>query len=144
MRKLTLVIDATCRKKNNMVGYGPSACAVIFIDESGQILDKKTKYLGEMTNNRAEYEALLLALETGCEHCRDEIDIYSDSELLINQMTFKYKIKVKELKEYFDKAKSLEKRYKVVNYFYHPRNTRLGRIADKEANKAFDSRFNEA
>lgn len=141
MNKLKIAIDATCRKKSNMVSYGPSACAVVFIDESGQPFSSKTKYLGETTNNRAEYEALILALETACEYCRNEIDIYSDSELLINQMTFKYKIKVKELKGYFDRAKSLEKRYQSVNYYYHSRDSRLGKIADKEAKKAFEELF---
>jgi ribonuclease HI len=139
--KIKIVIDACCHKaqshKWGSSGRGYSAAAVIIYDEYDNILKKEGKYLGEMTPPQAEYEALLLALDNASEYCRGELEIWSDSELLVRQMNGQYRIKNKALKEYFDKAKSFEGRYKKVTYFHHEGTSPLGRVADQHAEQIY-------
>ena len=77
---------------------GPSAAGIVFHDPHGLVLHSFSKYLGVTTNNQAEYQALLLALKHLQENISNfppisELHVFMDSELIINQLTGKYKIK---------------------------------------------------
>ena len=80
---------------------GPSACAFV-AEIGGQVVYKNSKYLGNNTNNFAEYSAFVLALQwlnnNLKEHGGMEIIFYSDSELVVRQLTGVYKIKNENLK----------------------------------------------
>ena len=75
---------------------GPSSSAFIFVKDS-DIIYQKSDYIGEATNNIAEYQAIINALEEAEKFSRWHIKIYSDSELVIRQINKIYRIKAKHL-----------------------------------------------
>jgi len=86
---------------------GPSALGVVIKDEDKNFLKSYSKFLGTLTNNQAEYQALIFALKKtkalfGKEKIKNlPIEIRTDSELLYHQVTGKYKIKEKEIQSLF-------------------------------------------
>jgi len=72
---------------------GPAAFGVVIEDKDGKIVGKFSKYLGETTNNQAEYQAIHFALEKAKEMGASEVELFSDSELIVNQLNQDYKIK---------------------------------------------------
>ncbi len=84
---------------------GKSACAFIAVQDD-KIIKQQSKYLGIGTNNEAEYNAIILALSIIKEK---QIEIISDSELVIKQLNGEYKIKKPHLQELKDKIDNLIK-----------------------------------
>jgi ribonuclease HI len=87
-KKLRIFIDGGSRGNP---GHG--ACAAVFLDASGAILREEGKYLGRCTNNFAEYNGLRLALGAASRLGAEELEIFSDSELLVKQFSGEYRIK---------------------------------------------------
>ncbi len=140
--KLVIVTDACCiienAHKQNRAGKGKAACGVIYLSEEKELSEKvgeTGKYLGEMTVPEAEYNGLILALDNASNHCRNSIEVWLDSELIVKHMTGAYRLKAENLKPLFDKVKSLETRYKSVEYFHHNRSNSLAQEADELAHK---------
>lgn len=79
----------------------------------------------------------IFALERASEFCRGEVEIWTDSELIVKHMSGDYALRKPHTKELFDKVKTLEPRYSNVKYFYHPRTCSLAKKADKLANEEF-------
>lgn len=89
---------------------GPAAVAFIIKDETEKTIYQFFKYIGETTNNQAEYQALIAALEklrTIGINKEDKIKVFLDSELIVNQLNRKYKVKNQGLKPLFLKAYNL-------------------------------------
>jgi ribonuclease HI len=87
---------------------GPAAAgAVIESVEDGTALFEAGLYLGKTTNNAAEYSGLVAALKAAVKLKAKEIDVYSDSELLVRQMVGEYRVKSAGLKEFYNEARSL-------------------------------------
>ena len=107
----------------------------------GQVHQLK-KYLGETTNNRAEYHALILALEETTKLVQaqklevEKIICYSDSELMVKQMKQEYKVKDRELGKLFVRVWNLAQKLSNVEYRHIRREK--NKIADKLANEAID------
>src|SRR3990167_8645994 len=82
---------------------GPAGAGIVFCDDKKQIKHKISRYLGEMTNNQAEYRAVILALDyIEQEKIQfDEIYFYLDSQLVVEQLNQRYKIKNQGLKPLF-------------------------------------------
>lgn len=79
---------------------GPAACAAIVkTADDGQTVLEEGKYLGQATNNVAEYEALLLGLGLAAQLHAEAVEIRSDSELLVRQLTGEYRVKNPRLQE---------------------------------------------
>lgn len=116
---------------------GPAGCGVILQDPTGETLVATARYLGEATNNVAEYSGLILALEKALEMEIGQLEIRSDSKLLIEQMVGNYKVKSRNLIPLFIKAQTLARRLKNVVYTHVPRDR--NREADRLANEAMDS-----
>lgn len=116
---------------------GPAACACVFTKE-GKVMLKKSKFLGETTNNVAEYNAVLLALqETLASDFKEELVFVLDSQLVVNQLVQKFKIKNENLKKIFLQIKMLEKELNLkVLYTYVPREK--NKVADYLVNKTLD------
>ncbi len=93
-------------------------------------------YTGFLTNNEAEYNALIKALELANNKNIEKIKINSDSELLVNQIRGSYKIKKENLIELYNRAQELIKKFKDVKINYIDRNK--NRDADYLANLAMD------
>ena len=87
-KKLKIFIDGGSRGNP---GHG--ACAAVFFDSTEAILREEGKYLGRCTNNFAEYSGLRLALGAAGRLGAEELEIFSDSELLVKQFSGEYRIK---------------------------------------------------
>ena len=86
---------------------GPAGAGVLIEDDQGMRLQARHKWLGQMTNNQAEYHALLEGLRTVREWRPDRLEIYLDSKLVVEQMKGRYKIKEPELQRLHAQATRL-------------------------------------
>lgn len=135
--KITIYIDGASRKNP-----GPAACAAVFKDDGGKIIKEYSKHLGIATNNVAEYEGLILALQKakqlfGKEKIKNiEFEIRSDSELLVNQLNGNYKIEDLALQKLFMKYWNLKIDFGKIKIVYIPREK--NREADKLVNHALN------
>jgi ribonuclease HI len=77
---------------------GPAAAAAVATDSDGNELAERSRYLGETTNNVAEYQGVLLALELAGELGADEVEVVNDSELVARQIGGQYRVKQEHLK----------------------------------------------
>jgi len=116
---------------------GPAAYGYVLEDEDGTVLDARGETIGVATNNVAEYRALIAGLEKAVELSIDELEVISDSELLVKQMQGEYRVKNEALRELNDEANFLEKklgrvRYKAVRREHNE-------LADKLVNDALDA-----
>lgn len=130
MKILNIFTDGGAR--NNP---GPAGIGVVIKDEKGNIVETHKKYIGEKTNNQAEYEALILALEKSSNK-GDNLKCFLDSQLVVNQATGVYKVKNAEIRELLFKVKNLEQTFNQVQYFHIPREQ--NKEADKLVNEALD------
>jgi ribonuclease HI len=80
---------------------GPAAVAAVATSADGEPLDERKLYIGEATNNVAEYRALLLGLELARELGAEEVEVVNDSELVARQINGVYKVKHAGLKPLF-------------------------------------------
>src|SRR5256886_15317961 len=86
---------------------GPAGYGVIIHDEGGRKIAALSQYLGHQTNNFAEYQGLIAALEYAIEHGHKALKLISDSELLVRQIKGMYKVKNSVLKDLHARAKEL-------------------------------------
>ena len=124
---------------------GKAGIGIVIYDENNFILSSYKEYLGETTNNQAEYKALLKSaemlkklIEAG-EKDFDKIEFYADSELMVNQINFDYQVKEPELallnNKFHFRMKKLGKKY-TIKYIERG----LNKAADRLANQAIDSK----
>ncbi|MBI4734047.1 MAG: ribonuclease HI family protein [Rubrobacteridae bacterium] len=115
---------------------GPAGAGGQILNVNGEVLAEISEYLGETTNNIAEYTALILTLEKSQTFRAEEIEIRADSELMVKQLNGEYKVKNEGLKPLHAKVKGLMAPYKRVNikHIYRSENKR----ADELANQAMD------
>jgi GxxExxY protein len=116
---------------------GPAACAVVVAAADGAPLHSFSRYLGETTNNVAEYRALLAALEYALEHRYLRLKVVSDSELLVRQMQGRYKVKSADLKPLREQARGLIDRLGAFSIEHVRREA--NREADRLVNQALDT-----
>ncbi len=101
---------------------GPAACAAVLkTPEDGQTVLDEARYLGETTNNVAEYEGLLLGLELAARLKATDLDIRSDSELLVRQMAGQYRVKNPALKERHRRVEKALEAFEGVEIRHVPR-----------------------
>ena len=86
---------------------GPAGYGVVIKDESGREVAALSQYLGHQTNNFAEYQGLIAALEYAVKHGPKALKLVSDSELLVNQIKGYYKVKSPTLADLHARAKEL-------------------------------------
>ena len=120
MDKIIIYTDGGARSNP-----GPAAIGIVIQETSDkrQATKEYSKFLGTKTNNEAEYEAVIFALKKvkqliGKEKtAKSEIEIKSDSELLVNQLSGRFKIKEKNLIPYFIEIWNLKQDFGEVNFF---------------------------
>ena len=115
---------------------GPSGYGVVIHDAQGQKVAALSQYLGHQTNNFAEYQALIAALEYAVEHGPKALRVISDSELLVRQMKGIYKVKEPTLRDLHGRASQLVRQLDWFDIDHVLRGH--NKEADQLANEAMD------
>ncbi|MFA6537642.1 MAG: ribonuclease HI family protein [Patescibacteria group bacterium] len=132
---MNLIINTDGGSRGNP---GPGASGVIIKNEKQEILFRGGEFLGKVTNNQAEYMAVLFALEK-CEKLNgSELHFRLDSELVVKQINGEYKIKDATLGQIFLKIYNLQSKFKKV-IFTHIRREQNAE-ADAVVNEILDQR----
>ena len=105
--------------------------------EDGTVLDARGETIGVATNNVAEYSALIAGLQAALERGVVEVEVVSDSELLVKQMRGEYKVKNEALRDLVDEDEALARRLGKVTYTAVRREH--NELADRLVNEALDS-----
>jgi ribonuclease HI len=115
---------------------GPAAYGVVMRDGRGEVVARLKKYIGQNTNNVAEYFGLIAALDYAQTHGIRALSVESDSELLVKHMRGQYKVKSEELKPLFERAKKMSQTLEMfrIEHVYREQN----READALVNQALD------
>lgn len=130
-KKLRIFIDGGSRGNP---GHG--ACAAVFLGADGAVLSEEGKYLGRCTNNFAEYCGLRLALAAAGRLGAEELEIFSDSELLVRQYSGEYRVKDAALAELMAGVRKAAARFRKVVLAHVPREK--NREADRLVNRILD------
>ena len=115
---------------------GPAGIGAQVTDEDGVILGEIAKGLGETTNNVAEYTAVIEGLELAKELGAKTVTLRSDSQLLINQLTGRYRVKSEHLQPLHRRARSLAAGFERITFEHVPREQNAA--ADALANLGVD------
>jgi len=115
---------------------GPAAFGYVLEADDGHVLDARGEAIGVATNNVAEYRALVEGLKRALELGVGEVDVVSDSELLVKQMRGIYKVKNEALRVLSLEAAALARRLSRVTYTAVRREQ--NELADKLVNEALD------
>jgi ribonuclease HI len=115
---------------------GPSAIAFVICKMDDSVVEKSGSYIGETTNNQAEYQALKAGLERAQQLGVRELLVNMDSELVVKQINGQYKIKNAELLPHYSAIKKLAGNFEQIDFAHVPR--ALNSIADKEVNRILD------
>ena len=116
---------------------GPAAFGYVLETEDGHVLAAHGEAIGRATNNVAEYRGLLAGLEKAAELGVDELEVVSDSELLVKQMQGEYRVKNETLRGLWEEANDLERRFRRVRYTAVRR--AHNELADQLVNEALDA-----
>ena len=144
-----IVVQGYCTLKNNRAvlytdgccrgNPGPAGIGVVIKDSRRKILKELSEYIGEATNNIAEYSALIRGLQAAGDLGAGEIKIFMDSELVVKQLSGEYRVKDDGMKELFRQALEVLKDFKSfeINHIDRSKN----KEADKLANRAINLEF---
>jgi ribonuclease HI len=120
---------------------GPAAAGLVLFDPQGGQQVQTGRYLGETTNNVAEYQALLLGLEEAHRRGVKKLQIFADSELMVKQLTGRYRVKSPHLLPLWRQALQALNRLEAYAVAHVPREE--NRLADAAANRAIDQKLQE-
>lgn len=116
---------------------GPAAIGAVLY-KNDKVVGKVSQYIGETTNNQAEYQAIMEGLNLALSKNIDELECFLDSELVVKQLNQEYKVKDKELAKIFVKVWNLSLKFKKISFSHIRRE--FNKEADKLVNEALDSR----
>ncbi|MEK7612709.1 MAG: ribonuclease HI family protein [Patescibacteria group bacterium] len=140
MEKIIIYTDGGARGNP-----GPAGIGAVIADTDGNVLKEIAHYIGEQTNNYAEYEALIHALAVAREMFGDkihdmQISVYMDSELVVRQLTGAYKVKDPGLKEQFARVGQLAGTLKHISYNHvmRAKNVRADKLVNEAIDKAME------
>ena len=129
--KLTIHSDGGARGNP-----GPAGIGATLKNEKGELVATVSEYIGETTNNIAEYKAIIAGIEKAKELKATELDCYLDSELVVKQLKKEYKVKNAGLAPLYLKIHNLSQSFKKITYTHVRRE--LNKEADALANEAMD------
>ncbi len=130
-RNLKLFTDGAARGNP-----GPAGAGAVLCDQEGEVVEELCEYLGETTNNVAEYRALLLGLKKAIQLGAEEVEVLADSELMVRQLLGRYRVKNEGLKPLFQEAVRLLKQFRKYSIRHIDREQNSA--ADRMANRAID------
>jgi len=131
---LTIYSDGASRNNPGEAGAG------VFIVENDKPRETISRYLGQTTNNIAEYSAAIIGMEYAVQAGASRVRLLADSELMVKQLNGQYKVKNEGLKPLYQKVKDLIAKIASVEVKYIPRE--MNREADALANRAIDEKVN--
>lgn len=117
---------------------GPAAIAYLAVSAKGEVVRSDSSFIGEHTNNQAEYLALIAALEYAAAIKVEEVVCQLDSELVAKQLVGDYKVKNFELQKLWHRAQELKACFKKISFVNVPRSNPQIQIADALVNKTLD------
>ncbi|MCK5176259.1 MAG: ribonuclease HI family protein [Candidatus Aenigmarchaeota archaeon] len=123
----------------NNSSEGNSAIGFLICTSENKILYEKGQYIGKGTNNQAEYSAMIQALKMAKQYKGENINCYSDSQLMIKQLLGDYRVKNPGLQKLFKEVKDIETAFKLVNYTHVRREHKMICLADELVNQALDN-----
>ena len=115
---------------------GPSGAGVLLLDQNGEPILELSRFLDEATNNEAEYKALIRGLSAAKEIGIKSLQVFLDSQLVVNQLLGTYKVRNPRLRLLFDQAISRLRQFDDYAIFHVSRD--LNQQADRLANEAID------
>ncbi len=115
---------------------GPSAAGVVFVDNNDKVVAQYNEYLGEQTNNFAEYSAVLLALKHIDNYKNSKIKFFLDSQLVVQQLKGAYKVKSDNIKPLYHKIIS---QIEVLDVEFTHVLREYNKLADEQVNICLDS-----
>jgi ribonuclease HI len=118
---------------------GPAGAGAVIISADGHIVAKIGKFLGDNTNNNAEYMGLILGLKRAKAMGIKELDVFADSELVVKQLSGEYQVKAENLRPLFDEARQLLTGFSAIAVSHIPREQNSA--ADEMSNRAIDQRM---
>ena len=128
---LTIYVDGASRGNP-----GPAGIGIAIEDEKGTTKARISSYIGETTNNQAEYKALIMGLREAAKLKAEHVDIRTDSKLLAEQIQGNYKVRNAKLRLLFQQVKQLLADFKSFTIAFIPRYQNA--TADALANRALD------
>jgi ribonuclease HI len=117
---------------------GPAGVGTVLIDADGREIDRANLYIGEATNNAAEYRAVLLALERAAALGAREVEIVNDSQLVARQLSGEYRVKSDDLRPLYTRARAALREFERWEIRSVPRAE--NELADELVNEAIDAR----
>jgi ribonuclease HI len=133
LERLTLYSDGGARGNP-----GPAAIAYLAVTEAGKVIRADSRFIGERTNNQAEYIALIAALEFAEAMKAEEVICHLDSELVGKQLTGEYNVKNPGLQKLWRKAVELKEGFRKISFVNVPRSNPYISMADELVNKTLD------
>ncbi len=130
---MLIYTDGASRNNPGEAGAG------VYIVQDNEPLERIARYLGQTTNNIAEYSAAIIGLEHAVRLGASRVNLLADSELMVKQLNGQYKVKNEGLKPLFLKAKELIAKIGSVEVRHIRRE--LNKEADALANKAIDEKI---
>ena len=115
---------------------GPASFGAVVYDENGAELHRTSRAIGRATNNQAEYQGAIAALEAALGLGAREVELRLDSELVVRQLSGRYKVRNPGLVPLHKRILALRERFDRVTLVHVPR--AQNRVADKLANQALD------
>ncbi|OGW81743.1 MAG: hypothetical protein A2Z83_02940 [Omnitrophica bacterium GWA2_52_8] len=117
---------------------GPAAVGVLICDAEGNALLEHAETIGATTNNVAEYRAVILALELAQQFAPVEVYYFADSELVVRQLTGRYRIKAPHISALAATVREKERAYSKIVYTHVPRTHEKIQIVDDLLNQALN------
>jgi len=100
---------------------GPASIGWVIRNSAGKVIASNAENIGHATNNEAEHRAVFLALEAALKIGADDVEVYSDSTLIVNTLSLKWKSKNPRLTVLRDKTLSLARCFRTVTFTWVPR-----------------------
>ncbi len=113
---------------------GPAAIGATIKDEHGKLIARISQRIGRTTNNQAEYRAIIAALEEAARLGAEQVELNSDSELVVRQIKGEYRVKKATLRPLYQRVKQLQSRLESLTVNHIPRQQNIE--ADRLANRA--------
>ena len=116
---------------------GPSSIGAVVYDADGKEVHTVSRRLGRATNNEAEYQAVIAGLEAALGLGGGSVDLRMDSQLIVRQLEFRYRVRNARLRPFFERVVELRRQFESFRVTHVPREQ--NKRADQLANLALDS-----